>query len=240
MNMSFMEWLRAIRFSLCYGIWAILELSCKTPNSEMSSKALATSSQKGSAIVAVAKFASVGEAINEHQPSFKACIGSGQYYRACGGYIDLKKKCPHPSRLIVRPKETDDESRGKRCHRFVIVNYGDGSVSMQTLSSVEPRLTAMVDKPNCLAVSPTNDAIYKACDSEDESQRFSWDKGENGGYGYIKWPFLGGSREKEKCLDVARGGSDISGDTILQFAACKPYSAGPVSDSNNQRFYLEP
>lgn len=240
MNMSFMERFRPLRFGLCYGIWAILELSCKTPNTDMASKALATSTQKGSAIVAVAKFASLGESINEYQPSVKACIGSGQFYRACAGYLDVKKNCPHPSRLIVRPKATDDELRYKRCHRFTILNHADGSVSMQTFSSVEPRLTAMVDKPNCLAVSPTYDAVYKACDPKDESQRFAWDKGEDGGYGYIKWPSLGGSTEKEKCLDVMRGGSEIAGDSILQFAACKPYSAGPVADSNNQRFYLEP
>jgi hypothetical protein len=206
----------------------------------MSSKSLATSTQKGSAIVAVAKFSSLGEAMNEHKPSLKACIGSGQFYRACGGYLDFKKTCPHPSKLIMRPKESDDETRGKRCHRFTVVNHGDGSVSMQTFSSVEPKLTAMVDKPNCLAVGPSYQALYKACDSKDDRQRFLWDKGENRGYGYIKWPSSGGSSESEKCLDVEKDGPEISGDTILQFAACKPYSAGPVSDSNNQRFYLDP
>lgn len=74
----------------------------------------------------------------------------------------------------------------------------------------------------------------KACDSQDSNQRWLWDAGKNGGYGYIKL-----ANDSSQCMDVNGGGAGVTQGQPIILHRCKPFVAGPGGLSNNQRFWLD-
>lgn len=220
--------------------------SCKTPGSQQGSLNFSAPSQGGETIRVVAGMgtdAASWETEMKNNPRF--CLRSGYPNDLCGfSYQNCLKNNYHS----VNTKNCEDYCKVPptlmtgvtKCHRYTLQTFDDGSVSIQTTNTITAHTAELKAGANCLTFQDyKKEPTYEPCDGSDR-QRFYWDRGQNGGYGFIKTK-IGMGQQKELCLDVLGGGHTVGGvGRRLNFYNCKSFGAGPHSDSNNQRFYLAP
>lgn len=76
--------------------------------------------------------------------------------------------------------------------------------------------------------------MMNPCNPDDDNQKWLWDGGKNGGYGYIKL-----AKNPNLCMDIPQGGANINVGRAIILHRCKSFAAGPGAASNNQRFWLD-
>lgn len=130
------------------------------------------------------------------------------------------------------------------CARFAIVSTQPNSEEVQIRTNTY--YTAWAADGNGARMVPNKSlrvgcatardgyVVIDVCKNNDDNQKWLWDKGNNGGYGYIKL-----AKDSGKCMDVSGGSAGVSPGQPIILYRCKPFVAGPGGISNNQRFWLD-